>query len=260
MQKPFRGFGLDLSNRFSNATCLLPFNEVSGNKVFNYGNFGNNITFETPDWEGSVLSFNGTTDYIKYTNANQTHTDFPITMVCCFKTPNNTSETCRICNMGDESLNSTYVAMDASIVSDWSYWCRNGTGVETIKFTGSTPQANTWYVMACSSFSSTEHYMYINGEQVTSSSTSATFPTNIDIIGVGALVRSSSIYSEQRIAYNYIFPFGITEADAKSLYLDPFQMFKRYRPKFWAVVGPTTRPLPQRVLTGPFSGPFNGPF
>lgn len=193
---------------------------------------GNNGTNNGATWvdgeNGPVLSFDGIDDIV--TGPYSKPDSAPCTIITRFKT--GASGTARPLNVGDVSQNDVYIAVDANIGNDFSFWIRNGVADGTRLYTAVTPTANTWYTMA---FTSTgqSHIGYLNGQQVTSDPTAVSL-AGWDGYGVGVLRRASTVFSDCEVSYVFAYNRALSAQEIKALYDNPWQAWEKDNIALWA--------------------------
>ncbi len=106
-----------------------------------------------------------------------------------------------------------------------------------------------------------QYHACSNGELIASSSTGLSAPdfsANTNFIWGNRDSGSRQFIGD--ISYGIVYNRALPPQEVAALYVNPYQMFQYPSLISYFDAGvPTTRPLPQRVLSGPFSGPLGGP-
>lgn len=193
--------------------AFYPFAKA-GNLV-DFSPYRNHGTISGAEWVGQGLQFVASqSDYAAASVPE--HTPSAVTLICKFKT--GASGTVRPLNYGDTSQLSVHYALDCEIGKDFTWWVR-ATSANYV-YTAQKPAPNTWYVMAGTA-DGNNVALYIDGLRKLSQSQSQR-PTNINTIGVGALVRQTIIYSDCEVEYVLVYDRALSAAEIQALYLDPW--------------------------------------
>jgi hypothetical protein len=153
----------------------------------------------------------------------------PLTIITRFKT--GASGTARPFNIGDLTLPTTYIAVDANVGTDFSFWVRVGSGAEpTMIYTDEVPTANTWYTMAVTTELS-DHKCYLNGNLVITRTDSRDLGSLINGFGIGALVRPVDVFSDCIVSYVQCHNRILSEEELKNY--NPYQAWQDNSLPLW---------------------------
>lgn len=122
--------------------------------------------------------------------------------------------------MSDSSVSNVNLAIGPAIltVNEMGIFARNGASNE---FTVSV-DSNTWYHVAGVFNSATDRELFINGVSQGTDTGSVTFPSGLDVSGVGRLGDSTpSAYFNGEMAYVRIFNSALSSTDINNLMLNP---------------------------------------
>lgn len=149
--------------------------------------------------------------------------------------------TARFFNTTDVGSNTEYIALDMDVGNDWSYWCRGG-GNSAITLASGSPVVGRLYHMAGVSTAFDEHKLYIDGVLAATNSSGANI--NIaDQFGIGALNRSTPIFSDCQVSYTLLFSCALSAEEIKSLYETPWKPYRENKTPIWAAAQGVAPPV-----------------